>query len=103
MAATNAYEEIFIRDCWYVAALAGDVNRNLQRRVFLDEPVVLYRNLAGEPVALYDACSHRKFPLSMGKLVSDVVQCGYHGWEFDCTGKCGLVQGGRQADEDPRS
>jgi vanillate O-demethylase monooxygenase subunit len=49
---------------------------------------VLYRNLAGEAVALYDACSHRKFPLSMGKLVGDVVQCGYHGWEYDCAGKC---------------
>jgi phenylpropionate dioxygenase-like ring-hydroxylating dioxygenase large terminal subunit len=88
MAANNAYEETFIRDCWYVAALADDVDRNLQRRVLLEEPVVLYRNLAGEAVALYDACSHRKFPLSMGKLVGDVVQCGYHGWEYDCAGKC---------------
>jgi len=39
-------------------------------------------------VALEDACPHRKLPLSMGKLIDDVVHCGYHGLQFDCDGLC---------------
>jgi vanillate O-demethylase monooxygenase subunit len=29
----------------------------------------------------------------MGRLVDDVVQCGYHGMEYDCTGQCVRVPG----------
>ena len=29
----------------------------------------------------------------MGQLVGDIVQCGYHGMEYDCSGKCVKVPG----------
>ena len=32
--------------------------------------------------ALEDACWHRLVPLSIGKLIGDEVQCGYHGLRF---------------------
>ena len=35
----------------------------------------------------------RLAPLSMGRLVDDVVQCGYHGMEYDCSGQCVRVPG----------
>jgi len=50
--------------------------------------LVLYRTEAGKAVALEDACPHRKLPLSMGRLVGDTVECGYHGLTFDALGKC---------------
>jgi phenylpropionate dioxygenase-like ring-hydroxylating dioxygenase large terminal subunit len=76
------------RNQWYVAAWSSEVGRELLARQFLDVPVVLYRTEAGQPVALADTCPHRSFPLSKGKLIGDVVQCGYHGMEFGPQGKC---------------
>ena len=39
----------------------------------LSQAVVLYRDTSGVPVALEDACPHRKLPLSMGRLKGDDV------------------------------
>ncbi len=84
---------MFPRNAWYVAATADELGRELLGRTLLDRPVVLYRREDGAPVALEDRCSHRFVPLSKGYLVGDVVQCGYHGLEFDCTGACVHVPG----------
>jgi hypothetical protein len=40
----------------------------------LDDPVVLYRCLNGEPVALSGHCPHRHFPLARGKPVGNELQ-----------------------------
>jgi phenylpropionate dioxygenase-like ring-hydroxylating dioxygenase large terminal subunit len=58
------------------------------RRIILEEPVLLYRTAEGRAVALEDRCCHRQAPLSMGKLVGDIVKCPYHGLEFDPSGAC---------------
>ena len=79
---------IYQRNAWYVAALARDVGRTLVRRVIMDEPILIYRTEAGEPVALYDRCPHRFAPLSRGTLRGDIVQCMYHGLQFGPSGKC---------------
>ncbi len=83
----------FLRNSWYVAAWDREVSRALLRRVFLDEPVVLYRKQDGTPVALEDRCCHRQLPLSMGKVEGDRLRCGYHGLLFDPAGKCVEIPG----------
>ncbi len=83
----------FVRNCWYVAATAAELGRSLLGRVFLDDPVVLFRKADGTPVALEDRCGHRFIKLSRGRLVGDHVQCGYHGLEYDCSGACVKVPG----------
>ena len=79
---------MFVRNAWYVAAWDHEITRSLKRRVLLDEPVVLFRTDSGKAVALEDRCCHRQAPLSMGKLIGNVVKCPYHGLEFDSSGKC---------------
>ncbi len=79
---------MFLRNCWYVAAWSADVGRELRAETFLGEEIVFYRTEAGEPVALENACPHRKLPLSDGNLKGDTVECGYHGLTFDCSGAC---------------
>jgi phenylpropionate dioxygenase-like ring-hydroxylating dioxygenase large terminal subunit len=79
---------MFVRNNWYVAAWDHEVTRGLKRRIILDEPVVLYRRDDGTAVALEDRCCHRQAPLSMGKLKGNIVECPYHGLQFDSTGKC---------------
>jgi phenylpropionate dioxygenase-like ring-hydroxylating dioxygenase large terminal subunit len=80
--------QVFAFNQWYVAATHSEVGRDLLARRILDIPVVLYRTEAGDPVALYDVCPHRRFPLSKSRLVGDTIECGYHGFTFDCSGKC---------------
>jgi vanillate O-demethylase monooxygenase subunit len=84
---------MFLRNCWYVAAFSHELGRALHPFKVLGEKVVLYRRADGTPVALEDACPHRKLPLSMGRLKGDEVECGYHGLTFDCTGTCTRVPG----------
>ena len=79
---------MYVRNAWYVAAWDHEVTREMRRRILLDEPVVLFRTDSGKPVALEDRCCHRQAPLSMGKLVGNIVQCPYHGLQFDSSGKC---------------
>ena len=85
---------MFIQNAWYVAAWDHEVGRqNLLRRTLLNEPVVLFRQLDGTPVALEDRCCHRHAPLSKGVLVGDDIQCPYHGLTFDAAGACVRVPG----------
>lgn len=82
---------IWLRNCWQVAAFASEVGRSILPRKFLNEAVILYRTPEGEPVAMRDRCPHRLVPLSIGHLDGGIVRCGYHGMEFDKTGKCVAV------------
>jgi len=83
----------FLRNCWYVAAEAGEVTRTPLARLILGEPVVMYRREDGTPVALEDRCCHRRAPLSKGKVIGDRLQCGYHGFTFDASGACVAIPG----------
>lgn len=78
----------FLKNTWYVAAWADEVGTELFPRRLLDQPVVLYRTSDGRAAALADRCPHRFAPLSMGRLVNDVIECAYHGLRFDCSGTC---------------
>ncbi len=79
---------MFLKNTWYVAARSDEIGASLKPMTILGEKIVFYRQENGDPVALEDACPHRKLPLSMGRLEGDLVVCGYHGLTFDCTGSC---------------
>lgn len=79
---------MFVRNAWYVIAWSEEVTRRPLQRTVLGDEVVLYRRQDGSPVALADRCAHRAYPLSAGRLVGDNLQCGYHGFEYDCSGVC---------------
>ena len=84
---------MFLRNAWYAAGFADEFGRSLMARTYLNEAVVIYRTLDGKPVAFEDRCAHRRLPLSMGRLIGDEVECGYHGLVYDCTGSCIKIPG----------
>ena len=84
---------MYLRNAWYVAAWDREVGREPLARTLLDEKVVLYRAEDGTPVALEDRCCHRHLPLSLGAVIGDELQCGYHGLLFDAAGACVEVPG----------
>lgn len=83
----------FVRNAWYVAAWSKEIGRSLTSRCILGENVVMFRKQDGTPIALTDRCPHKLAPLSMGELVGDLVQCGYHGMQYDDTGRCVRIPG----------
>lgn len=79
----------YLRNAWTVAAWASEIATDkLVSRHLLGEPIVMFRGADGAPRALTDRCPHRFAPLSMGKLCNGVVQCPYHGLQFDGAGAC---------------
>jgi len=81
----------YLRNCWYLAAWADEVeNEGLLARRLLDEPVVLFRDDQGGLGALQDRCPHRFAPLSKGKVSKGAITCGYHGLAFGRDGRCVL-------------
>lgn len=84
----------FIRNCWYVAAWGHEIGPGKPfARTLLGEPVVLFRQTGGAIAALEDRCAHRRMPLSRGTVVGDGIECGYHGFTFDCSGACVRIPG----------
>lgn len=75
-------------NAWYAAAYDVEVKRALLPRMICGKPVVMFRKQNGRAAALADTCWHRLLPLSKGELHGDNVICGYHGLEFDETGRC---------------
>jgi phenylpropionate dioxygenase-like ring-hydroxylating dioxygenase large terminal subunit len=85
---------MFVKNAWYVAAWADEltVAAPLGRRI-CDEPVVLFRDAAGNAAALADFCCHRSAPLSAGKIVAAGLECGYHGMVYGGDGVCVSIPG----------
>ncbi|QXQ06814.1 aromatic ring-hydroxylating dioxygenase subunit alpha [Sphingosinicellaceae bacterium] len=80
---------MYLRSCWYVAALAHEITRlGPVARTLLDEKIVLFRTLDGRAAALQDRCPHRFAPLSAGQVGAHGIACGYHGMTFDGQGTC---------------
>lgn len=84
----------FLRNAWYAACWSDDLDAGaLVSKTILNDPMVLWRDADGAPVALEDRCCHRHLPLSLGRLTGRTLQCGYHGLEFDASGVCVRVPG----------
>jgi phenylpropionate dioxygenase-like ring-hydroxylating dioxygenase large terminal subunit len=83
----------YLRNCWYVAGFSDEFGRDMVARTYLEQAVVIYRTVDGAPVALEDRCAHRRLPLSLGRLVGDELECGYHGLVYNQAGRCVRIPG----------
>lgn len=83
----------YVRNAWYVAGWSSEFDGALKPMIILEEAMVFYRSSTGQVIAMEDRCPHRQLPLSMGRLVGDDVQCGYHGMTFNGEGRCVRIPG----------
>jgi nitrite reductase/ring-hydroxylating ferredoxin subunit len=57
-----------------------------------EREIALYR-VNGEFYATENFCPHKGAPLAGGKLCDHVIECEWHGWQFDVrTGQCLTVR-----------
>ena len=87
---------MFLKNYWYVAAEPEEVGQQPLGRKLLGEPVVMYRAADGRAVAFEDRCCHRRAPLSLGHVIGNNLQCGYHGLTYGPDGKCVAIPGQTQ-------
>lgn len=73
---------------WTPVAMARDlrVGAPLGVRV-ADTPVVLFRDASGAAAAMIDRCPHRGVALSLGRVKDGCIECPFHGWRFDASGR----------------
>ena len=72
---------------WYIVAQSSQLTNTVLQRTVLGEWLAVFRGDDGKPVALRDRCMHRNSRLSRGKVCQGRLQCPYHGWVYDKTGK----------------
>ncbi len=79
---------------WYVACQSDELKDKPLARTVLGIPLVLFRGASGKAGALLDRCPHRNVPLSLGRVVgAGVLECAYHGWQFEPDGHCAHIPG----------
>jgi phenylpropionate dioxygenase-like ring-hydroxylating dioxygenase large terminal subunit len=86
-------DALMLHGFWYRALPSDQVIGSQPRKAtLLEAPLVIGRDLQGQPFALHDACPHRGMPLSCGQFDGQQLECSYHGWRFDAhTGQCQLI------------
>lgn len=79
---------MFVRNQWYVLCSSAELGARPLGRVVCDVPMVAFRTQAGRVGIILDLCSHRRAPLSMGRVQGEHLRCVYHGMEFGTDGQC---------------
>ena len=77
-----------LRRYWHPIAVAAAVKDIPQAVRVLGEDLVLFRTPRGEFGLVYPRCAHRGTELIYGRVEERGIRCCYHGWLFDCEGRC---------------
>jgi phenylpropionate dioxygenase-like ring-hydroxylating dioxygenase large terminal subunit len=80
-----------IHNQWYVVLESNEVGNHPVGVTRLGERLVFWRDQAGKVYSAVDRCPHRGVALSAGVIEKEHLQCPFHGFEFDSSGKCLLI------------
>ena len=76
-----------LRKYWYAVMPLSTLADGPKPFKLLGEDIVVFLDGEGQPAALKDRCCHRTARLSKGWCKDGNIQCGYHGWTYDRTGR----------------
>jgi phenylpropionate dioxygenase-like ring-hydroxylating dioxygenase large terminal subunit len=76
------------RQHWHPVAAAEAVAAQPFAARLLGEDLVLWRDEQGAVHAWPDRCPHRGAKLSLGRVDGGRLECPYHGWQFEGSGRC---------------
>lgn len=81
-----------IKNQWYAVLDSKEVKGNKLLGVTrLSEKLVFWRDEDGRVNCIFDKCCHRGASLSKGKIVDNHVECPFHGFQYDSSGKVKLI------------
>ncbi len=89
---------------WYAILESNEVKKgNPVGFTRMGQQLVAWRDGTGKLSIMSDQCPHRGAALSAGKLTHDCIQCPFHGFEYDTTGKCVLIPANGRGAEAPKA
>lgn len=78
-----------LRRYWYPVALTADLDEFPVRKArLLGESFALFKTRSGRYGIIQENCPHRRASLVYGVAEEEGIRCAYHGWMFDCEGRC---------------
>jgi phenylpropionate dioxygenase-like ring-hydroxylating dioxygenase large terminal subunit len=76
---------------WYVLMDSRQVGPRPVGVTRMGEKLVFWRDGAGQVSCLRDKCPHRGIELSKGQVIDGHLQCPFHGFEYDTSGRAVLI------------
>ena len=76
---------------WYVLMESKQVKEKPVGVTRMGEKLVFWRDETGQVGCLRDKCPHRGVELSKGEVVRGHIQCPFHGFEYDTSGRGVLI------------
>lgn len=81
-----------IKNQWYAVLDSNQVKKNKLIGVTrLSEKLVFWRDNNDKVHCIFDKCCHRGASLSAGKVVHNHVECPFHGFQYDASGKVNYI------------
>lgn len=81
---------MYLKNAWYCASWDKDLKDKPIGIKIMGQRLLIFRKQDGSIAALDAVCPHRYAPLHKGRLENDILQCPYHGLEFNSDGQCTL-------------
>jgi phenylpropionate dioxygenase-like ring-hydroxylating dioxygenase large terminal subunit len=76
---------------WYVLRESKEIKDKPVGVTRMGEKLVFWRDGTGNLSCLRDKCPHRGVELSIGQVVKGRIQCPFHGFEYDTSGRAVFV------------
>lgn len=76
-----------IKNQWYAIMESKEVKAKPVGVTRMDEKLVLWRDEKGNLNCVYDKCCHRGASLALGCIKDNEIECPFHGFTYDGTGK----------------
>lgn len=80
---------IFMRQFWTAVYESNQLpaGRAMPIRI-MGHDYVIFRTQSGAAQVMAQRCPHRGAQMHLGWVEGEELRCVYHGWKFDCTGRC---------------
>ncbi|MCX6246410.1 MAG: aromatic ring-hydroxylating dioxygenase subunit alpha [Bacteroidetes bacterium] len=77
---------------WYVVLESKELKKNKPLRITrFSEPLALWRDENNKVCCIADRCCHRGVSLSCGKIINGKLECPFHGFIYDKSGKVLMI------------
>jgi phenylpropionate dioxygenase-like ring-hydroxylating dioxygenase large terminal subunit len=76
---------------WYPILSCRELKKDPIAKTRFGQRMVIWRDGSGQVVVMEDRCPHRGAALSQGRVRDGVIECPFHGFRYDSTGRCVLV------------
>lgn len=86
------YNNNMIKNQWYAVLDAQEVPKNKIIGVTrFGEKLIFWRDKEGKIGCIADKCCHRGASLSIGKVCCGTVECAFHGFRYNASGKVTMI------------